>query len=403
MLAPEFLPVWGGTGSYIVELVKFLPRNVNIHVVTLNRDIPGMSRRESSSTDISAIINRPINVHYLSTSKETFFYNLPFQIACLRKIPQLQKNYKFDIVHSHLVHMPDVLFQLFNRIQLPTVVTVHGTIQMLRDHALMARSLFNDLESGEKYTLLFYPIIKLLQQNYAKHVSRFIAVSKVTKELSMKHLEIEAERISLIYNGVDTGIFHPPEKEEIIKKYSKPTVVYIGRMISKKGIHILIKTMPEIIKHLPQTQFLFVGGGNVPLYRGLIERMGIPKKNVSFTGHVGYFERPKILREATVFVNPSFFENCSISILEAMSCGTSVVANNVGGNPEIIESGKNGILVSPNRHEILAQRIISLLEDENLNKEIGREARKTIVKSFSSERCAQETCNVYKKTLDARC
>jgi glycosyltransferase involved in cell wall biosynthesis len=401
MLAPEFFPVWGGTGSYIVELVKFLPRNVNIHVITLKRSIPEVSKSKLKSDNINSIIDRPIETHYLSTSKETFFYNLPFQVACFRKIPSLQKKYKFDVIHSHLCHMPDVFLQLFNKIHVPTVLTVHGTIQMLRDHAMRARSLFGDLEWGEKYTLLFYPIIRLLEQKYVKHISRFIAVSNVTKELAIKHLNIEPERVSLVYNGVDTKLFRSPRKNEVEKKYSRPTVVYVGRMVSKKGLHVLIKAMPEVLRVFPETRFLFVGGGNVPLYKEIIGRMGIPKKNFSFVGHVGYLERQKILREATVFVNPSFFENCSISILEAMSCSSAVVASDVGGNPEIIESGKNGLLIPVFDNKKLAESVISLLENENFNREIGREARRTVERSFSSEKCAEETYNVYRQILNS--
>jgi len=400
MLAPEFFPVWGGTGSYIVELIKFLPRNVDIHVITLKRYISGMSKNSCTNNDIFSIIDRPIEIHYLSTSHETFFYNLPFQIACFAKIPSLHKKYKFDIIHSHLCHMPDVFLRLFNKIRVPTVLTVHGTIQMLRAHALMARSFFSDLESGEKSMLLFYPIIRLLQQNYVKHISRFVAVSNATKELAIKHLKIEKEKINVVYNGVDTKIFSPPNKKEVETKYSRHTVLYVGRMVSKKGIHILVKAMPEVLRVFPETRFLFVGSGNIPLYKEAIRKMGIPEKNCSFLGHMGYFERPKIVREATVFVNPSFFENCSLSVLEAMSCGSAVVASNVGGNPEIIETGKNGLLVPAFDDKSLAKSIISLLENENLNKEIGREARRTVERSFSSTTFAEETYNIYQQTLN---
>jgi len=399
MIAPEFFPVWGGTGSYTVELLKFLPRNVNIHVVTLRRTISGMSRNGSTNVDIKSVISRPVEVHYLSSSNETFFYNLPFQIACLKEIPSLHEHYKFDIIHSHLVHMPDVFLQLLHRINVPTVVTIHGTIQMLRDHALLARSLFSDLESGEKSTLYLYPIIKLLQQNYVKHISRFIAVSNVTKEMAVKHLRVKPEAIDTVYNGVDIDIFRPSEKNEAEEKYLKPTVVYVGRMISKKGIHVLIKAMPEVIRRIPRARFLFVGGGDIPMFKEMVKKMGIPERNFSFVGHVGYFERPKILREATVFVNPSIFENCSLSILEAMSCGAAVVATNSGGNPEIIKHGNNGLLVPISNHRKLAKSVISLIENGNLNKKIGREARRTVERSFTSERCAKQTCEIYRQVI----
>ncbi len=399
MLAPEFFPVWGGTGSYIIELIKSLPKNVDIHVLTLKRKIAGIQETETQSNEMNSIFGRPIDIHYLSVSNETFFYNLPFQLSCFKKIPELNKKYKFDIIHSHLCHMPDVFLRLFSRIPVPTILTLHGTIQMLRDQALLAQSRFTDLESGEESILKFYPIIELLQQNYVRQVSRFIAVSNATKQLAAEQLKVDKNKIDVVYNGVDTNFFTPPAKEEIETKYRNPTVVYVGRLVSKKGIHILIKAMPKVLRNFPDAKFLFVGGGNIPLYQQIIRSMGIPEKNFSFTGHLGYYERPKIIREATVSVNPSFFENCSLSILEAMSCGSATVASDAGGNPEIIESGKNGLLAPAFDHERLGKCIISLLENENLNKAFGRAARRTIETSFSSEIFGRKTYDAYRNTI----
>jgi glycosyltransferase involved in cell wall biosynthesis len=401
MLAPEFIPVWGGTGSYTVELVKSLPKQMDIHVVTLKRDVGLSASNSSIDNNVNAIVKRPIKIHYLTKSNETFFYNLPFQLACTAKIPSLQKKYGFDIMHSHMCQMPDVYLKLLNQLKIPTVVTIHGTIQMLRDHAIIARDLFHDLESGEKSILRFYPVISQLQQLYVKRVSRFIAVSKKTKELAVEHFGVDPSKISLVYNGVDVNLFRMPDESELLNKYSIPKIVYVGRIISKKGIDVLIKAMPETLESFPQARFVFVGGGNISLYKEMIKNKGISEKNYSFTGHVGYLERAKIFREATVFVNPSFFENCSISILEAMSSGCAVIASNVGGNPELIQSGKNGLLVKAFDDKEFARAIIWLLKDERLNSMMGKEARQTVERSFSSTKCAKDTYEVYRQTIDS--
>jgi glycosyltransferase involved in cell wall biosynthesis len=399
MMAPEFLPVWGGTGSYIVELIKRLPGNVDVHVVTLRRSIPGMDKNKLTDDVFDSVIGRPIQVHTISSSRETFFYNLAFQVACLKNIPKLHKEYKFDIMHSHLSHMPDVLLKLFSRVSIPTVATVHSTIRMQQDVTLANRSSFGELEWSERNTLLFFPIIEFLQKKYAKRVSRFIAVSDLTEKLIRKHLNVEKEKITVIHNGVDTRLFCPPTEAEKDERFSRPTVVFIGRIMAKKGLDVLIKSIPKILQSVPETRFLFVGSGNISFYREMLKKEGISRQNFSFIGHLGYFERPRILQQATVFVNPSFFENCSISILEAMSCNTAVIASEVGGNPEIIDSGRNGILVPPHRSGTLAESIVSLLRNESLNRAIGKEARRTVERSFSSQRCAQETYNVYKQVL----
>lgn len=395
MIAPEFFPVWGGTGSYIIELIKYLPQNVNVNVVTLKRNISKTRNSEPKSKIINSVIDRPLKVDYISESKETFFYNLFFQLGCLKNVPKLHKEQKFDIINSHLSHMPDVFLQLLKPLRVPTVVTVHSTIQQQKETALKACSRFSDLEWSEKNTVLFYPLINSLQRKYVKRISHFIAVSHITKEHLQKHLDVEENKISVVYNGVDTELFHPPTKIELEKKFSGPSVVYMGRLMAQKGLDVLIKAIPEILRSFPETHFLFVGEGNRSLYKSIIKSMGVPETNFSFIGPVGYFGRMKILREATVFVNPSLFENCSLSILEAMSCKTAVVASNVGGNPEIIKSGKNGVLVPPSDSKMLANSIRLLLKDETLNKKIGNEARRTVETSFSSKKCASETYKVY--------
>jgi glycosyltransferase involved in cell wall biosynthesis len=402
IIAPEFLPIWGGTGSYVVELVKNLPKDVKVHVMTLKRKTPQMTHKDSRRADPKDVFDREMNIHYISSAEETFFYNLGFQAACFAVFPQLHKENSFDILHSQFGHMSDLLLQLLKKVHIPTVTTVHGTIALLKETSYQCNTRFSDLEWSEKQLRTFYPILRTLELFYARHISRFIAVSKTTRDRIMKDLRVKREKISTVYNGVDVELFQPPKSTEENRKYSEPTVVYVGRMLAKKGIHILIKAMPEVLQEFPDARFLFVGGGNIHLYRETIRRIGIPKKNFSFLGHIGYFERPKILRSATVFVNPSIFENCSLSILEAMSCGGAVVASEVGGNLEIIHQGRNGQLIPVFDEKKLAKSIISLLEDENLNREIGKEARKTVERSFSSEKCAEETYKVYKQMLDAK-
>jgi len=298
--------------------------------------------------------------------------------------------------------MPDVFLQLVRRIRVPNIVTVHNTIAELKKGEIASSSQFNNLEWSEKQVITFYPLLRVLELLYARHVSRFIAVSNSAKNGIIKYLKVEAERISTVYNGVDTKLFRPPRKNEMEKRYSRPTVVYMGRIMAKKGIGVLIEAMSDIIRHFPQTHFLFVGEGNIPYYIKMIEKRRIPRKNFSFIGQAGYFERPKILAKATIFVNPSFYENCSISILEAMSCKAAVVANDIGGNREIIESGKNGILVPLGHSKALSESIVSLLDDESLNKKLGERARETVESWFSSRRNADETYKIYKQILEQR-
>ena len=399
MLAPEFFPVWGGTGTYIIELLKFLPENVNVHVVTLKRKIAGLNDYNLGMKQAESIIGRPLVIHYLLSANETFFYNLGFQFACFKRLPALLKKSKIDILHSHMSHMPDMFHSLFNHSSIPTVTTVHSTIQMQKDSIYRNTELVKR-EWSETNTLLYFPIINYFQKNYVKHVPNYIAVSNFTRYSLINSLDVEEKKITCIHNGVDTSLFNPANDKEIEMKQLDHTVVYVGRMIAAKGIHILLKAARMILKVFPKTRFLFVGGGNIEYYRELSVKLGLPEKNVCFVGHLGYFQRSKILRAATVFVNPSFFENCSMSILEAMSSGVAVVATDVGGNPEIIRSGVNGLLVPTNDSNRLAKAIIFLIANKDINQKMGAEARLTIETSFSAKKCAHDTFLNYENILN---
>lgn len=110
MLAPDFLPVWGGVGTYTVELIRNLPSNIEVHVVTLKRN--GYNKNDScSDNSFSDSFGKNIHIHIISAANDTFIYNLKFQYACLRHVPSLIKEENIDLIHSHAAHMPDLLLK----------------------------------------------------------------------------------------------------------------------------------------------------------------------------------------------------------------------------------------------------------------------------------------------------
>ena len=86
MTAPQFFPVCEDTGSYTMELIKHLPRDVDVNVVMLKRNISNLSENGLEGKSVDSAIDRPLQIHYLSTANETVFYNLAFQIACFKSI-----------------------------------------------------------------------------------------------------------------------------------------------------------------------------------------------------------------------------------------------------------------------------------------------------------------------------
>jgi len=153
MLAPEFLPNWGGVGTYIVELIKHLPEDFEIIVITPDR----------GEVDTQSLHD---NLKVIKTNKagDTFMYNLKFQYSCLRKVPELLKKEEIDVIHSHTAHMPDLLLS-FKKLDIPVVTTVHSTIKLQRRGTKMAANFWNS-EFSEKMTYLLYPFLRLAEEFY---------------------------------------------------------------------------------------------------------------------------------------------------------------------------------------------------------------------------------------------
>lgn len=400
MLAPEFLPVWGGVGTYIVELIRHLPTDVEVHVVTPLRECLCNDRNLSSSNyDLSEYFGSNVHVHYVSTANDTFVYNAKFQYACQKYVPKLVKEEHIDVIHSHTAHMPDLLLQ-FKRVNVPTVTTIHTTIQGQRDGTQNSGMGFWNLEFSEKLTYLTYPFLNLAEKVYFSKKGRYyITVSNWMKDqISEQYPKIDGSSVSVIHNSVDTKMFSPKKELDLPQRN---IVLFTGRLVAAKGIGYLVEAIPKILHEHPDTLFLFVGAGNSLPYSARLKERGISENNFAFLGYLKQAtDLVKYYQSASIYVAPTLYENLPIRVLEAMSCGVPVVASNVCAIPEAIDNGVNGMLVQPRSVDELTESICSLLSDQNLRMTIGNNARKTALEQFDWSINTARTTAVYQQTLD---
>lgn len=389
VLAPEFLPNWGGTGTYFANLLRHLPKDVDIHVITVRRTARDQENSLVTSKEIAESLGRPLLIHYLSSARENFFYNISFQLACLRELPALCRRYHFDIIHSSHPHMPDLFSRLMRRVNIPTVTTVHDLIDLKRQLILRSGVEFPRLDQSEKAILTLYPFLRLCEVLYFKTAPVFIAPSRYCARI-LNTLGIEHERIRVIPNGVDTSIF----SRKNVPSCNRPTVLFVGRFVSPKGIETIIDAIPKVLSSIPDAQFMFTGAGMPTRYLEAIKSRHIPNDSVRFT-FSNYLDMPSVYSLANVFILPSISENCPMSVLEAMSCGTPVIAGNGGGTPEIIESGEDGLLIPPRNSVALASSIISLLQDRRFAARMSANARKKVANKFSAQKTAERTLRLY--------
>lgn len=394
MLAPDFLPIWGGVGTYIVELVRHLPKTVEIHVVAPSRKRLGGSRVRTADYNFEEYFSKNVHVHLISSASDTFVYNAAFQSACLRFVPKLLKEEHIDLMHSHTAHMPDLLLQLL-KLRTPTVTTVHTTILGQRRGSKESEIGFGDLEFSEKATSLGYPFLRLAENMFFSPKKRYITVSNWMKSQLIKQFpKLRNSHIWMVHNSVDTESFYPANTD------SKKVVLLTGRLIAAKGLIYLVNAIPAILRQHPETLFIFVGPGDQSVYESKLKSLQVPNKNYLFVGYVK--DREELLdyyRKCAIFVAPTLYENLPIRILEAMACAKPVVATNVCAIPEAILSDQDGVLVPPKSSGALSEAISDLLSNPEHGKQIGSRARETVVDRFDWAKNAQKIVSVYEQVM----
>ncbi len=228
---------------------------------------------------------------------------------------------------------------------------------------------------------------------FAKFFTKIIAVSDAVRN-SLIATGVEEKKITVVKNAIKLRKF---------KNYTnRKAVGTAGIFRMEKGFEYFIEAAKEISRYFPQSKFHIVGDAypsdieyKSKLF-SLREKLGLDK-SLFFTGMVK--DLFSILPKFSVFVLPSIREPFGRVILEAMACSLPVVATDDGGVPEIIEDGKEGILIPPKDPDAIARAVISILKNKSLAREMGNRGRKKVEKYFSMERYIDELEKVYKSVI----
>jgi glycosyltransferase involved in cell wall biosynthesis len=226
---------------------------------------------------------------------------------------------------------------------------------------------------------------------FNKSASLYVAVSKWMVDL-LRDLSIPSERIKVVYNGVDTNKFTLGNQEK-----KEDTILFVGRLTPVKGLSTLLRALDHITRRV-SLQIV----GPIPNIQYANELRILANKVASRAGHDIEFlgvqpeeELVGLYQRASFLAMPSLSDPFPVVGLEALSCGTPVVASSVGGIPEYIENGKNGFLVPPTDPTKLAQAIQHLLDDRKLRMRFGKEGRRLVEEKFSAHRMIQNLLDIY--------
>ncbi len=211
---------------------------------------------------------------------------------------------------------------------------------------------------------------------------------------------------TIIPNGINPEKFQP---DTSVKKVPN-TILYFGTLIRKKGMLELPLIFNSVISKNPEAQLILVGRDSADILTGSTSTWELMQplftseafRNVSYIGGVPYEEVRAHIAKSSVCVFPTFAEALPVSWLEAMAMRKAIVASNIGWAPEVIDSGKEGVLVAPKAHEAYAAAILDLLENESRNIIFGKNAAQKVHDVFANRLIAEQSLLYYQTLIDKK-
>lgn len=313
---------------------------------------------------------------------KTFFSPLgnSFSPSIFRTLLKIKDDY--DLIHAHChLFFSTIMASLVRRIgSPPLIITTHG---------IMSAS------APDWFNMLY---MKTIGKWALKSADRIICYTQMEKEKLVDMLKIDSEKISVIPNGVNIDLFHPdPDTDKRSDQSKAITILWVGRFVRGKGVEYIIQAAKKLVKEVPDLKILLVGDGpSKEKIKSLIEKFDL-NKNVIIKENIANENMPKIYQKSDIFVLPSLNEGVPKTLLEAMACGKPVIISEF---PHLAELIKNAALTFPKGDvHALADKIMSLIRDKELAKELGNNGRKKIVEDHSWENTVLKTIELYKEVI----
>lgn len=388
LLTREYPPdVYGGAGVHVEHLVPALRSLVDVDVHCF-----GEPRPDAPDTHAH---RAPGALAGANPALQTLGVDLSM-VAGLEGV---------DLAHSHTwyANMAGHLAKI-----------LHGVPHVVTAHSLEPRRPWKAEQLGGGYRLSSW--VERTSYEYADAV---IAVSAgMRTDVLDCYPALDPARVHVVHNGIDTDFYHPDERRDAVRAAGvdpdRPMVVFVGRITRQKGLGHLVAAAHRID---PAAQVVLCAGApDTPEIAEETERavaeLASSRGNVVWVkGMLPTADVRQLLSAATVFVCPSVYEPLGIVNLEAMACGTAVVASDVGGIPEVVDDGVTGTLVhfsdrgSSHEHEEeafrtgLADAVNALLADPARAAEMGAAGRERAVREFAWEQAAERTVEIYRGLL----
>ncbi|MEH2512183.1 glycosyltransferase involved in cell wall biosynthesis [Nitrobacteraceae bacterium AZCC 1564] len=382
------------------EAVMFQERDYLLHSGEEVVDFSMQDERNCDSPYESHFVSRK-DYERKSFSKIGLALSLIHSREAVSKISVLVDKMRPDLMHCHNVYhqiTPSIISVVKSR-GIPVVLTLHDFKPMcpvylrLRAERPCSLCLDGDFRQvlmnrcaggaiGASALLYIEAAIQRWLGSYEK-VDRFLAPSKFMRESALHRFR--SDQVVLLYNGVDTDEIEVSTRDD-------GYVLYLGRLSREKGVETLLRA------HEAAGTWDLVVAGTGPLARGLQTRY----RSARFVGQLSGQALKETIGDASAIVVPSeWYENCPMSVLEAMAYGKPVVASRIGGIPELVVDGETGVLFEPGDADELRSHISRLMDDPSLRARMGAAGRLRAEKQFSIDKHNASLLETYRSLVNA--
>ncbi|NPV54390.1 MAG: glycogen synthase [Firmicutes bacterium] len=377
IMTNEYPPnVYGGAGVHVEYLTKFLSELIRVEVRCF-----GEQRFEGGSLRVRGYL--PWEVLKATGDPRLMKAISPFSVNLAMVADPLDSK----VVHCHTWYTFMAGFMAKMLYNVPLVTTIHS-LEPLRP--------WKENQLGRAYRLSSW-----MEEMGIRASDRIIAVSNGMREDILRCYPVDAARVVVIYNGIDTVEYRRTPDDEALKEYGIQGryILFVGRITQQKGIlHlvdaasffpegvklVLCASAPDTEEDLRRLRDRISGKNNIIWIDQMVEK----KKLIQLYSH------------AAVFACPSVYEPFGIINLEAMSCETPVVASAVGGIKEVVVDGETGLLVEPGNPVAIADAVKRVLGDEDLRGRLGRNGRRRVEAYFGWDVIARKTKALYDEILE---
>jgi starch synthase len=396
LMTREYPPyVYGGAGVHVEYLSRELAKTIEVEVHCWGDQFSDESNLHVRGAEPWSAITLGTQEKF-KTALETFSLNL-VEMTSVSAI---------DIVHTHTWYASMAGFLAKKLYKIPFVLTTHS-LEPLR--AWKAEQ----LGSG-------YAMSSWMERTAILDADAVIAVSQGTRtDILRAYPEIDADRIHVIYNGIDLDEYQKTSATTALIEYgvdpAKPYVLFVGRITRQKGVTHLVDAIPHLP---PNTQIVLCAGApDTPEIaaemREKVERVrAINPRVIWIEKMLSKPEAIQLYSNCSVFCCPSVYEPFGIINLEAMACRAPVVASATGGILEVVVDGITGYLVPFEQDPVtsfplhpekfsrdLAAKVSALLADPEKSRLFGEAGRRRVEEEFSWSAIAQQTIGLYQQLI----